>query len=279
MNYISFNGKIVEEAKPVLLAANRGYRYGDGLFETIKVSNGDILLASLHFERLFSGLAVLQFEIPSLFTPKKLKEEILYLCKKNNCSQSARIRLSVFRGNGGLYDGNKSLEYTIECWPLHDIENKLNENGLIIDIYPDAHKSCDKFSNLKSANFQPYSLAALFAKEQKLNDCLVLNTNGHIADSTIANLFLIKNETIITPSLNQGCIDGVMRRYLLTSMSHKGWSVEETSVSIDDLINAEEVFLTNAIKGIRWVKQFRNASYTNKRVVEIYRQFVQTIDN
>lgn len=269
----------MEEAKPVLLAANRGYRYGDGLFETIKVSNGDILLASLHFERLFSGLAVLQFEIPSLFTPKKLKEEILYLCKKNNCSQSARIRLSVFRGNGGLYDGNKSLEYTIECWPLHDIENKLNENGLIIDIYPDAHKSCDKFSNLKSANFQPYSLAALFAKEQKLNDCLVLNTNGHIADSTIANLFLIKNETIITPSLNQGCIDGVMRRYLLTSMSHKGWSVEETSVSIDDLINAEEVFLTNAIKGIRWVKQFRNASYTNKRVVEIYRQFVQTIDN
>jgi branched-chain amino acid aminotransferase len=120
-------------------------------------------------------------------------------------------------------------------------------------------------------------MAALFAKENKLNDCLVLNTNGNIADSTIANLFIISNDKIITPSLDQGCINGVMRRHLLTSLRKEGWKVEEAPVSIDTILTATEVFLTNAIKGISWVRQFSNSLYTNKRTAEIYKQFVQTI--
>jgi branched-chain amino acid aminotransferase len=278
MNYISFNGKIIDDAKPVLLATNRSYRYGDGLFETIKVLNGKILLADKHFERLFAGLALLKFEISLLFNRTRLEEEILHLCQKNNCDKLARIRLSVSRGNGGLYDEDKKLQYLIECWPLSESENQLNENGLVIDVYPDARKSCDKFSNLKSANFQPYSMAALFAKEKKLNDCLVLNTKGNISDSTIANLFIIKGERIITPSLEEGCIDGVMRKYILISLRNAGRYVEETSVSIEAILNADEVFLTNAIKGVRWVRQFRDSLYTNKNSIEIYKEFVQTID-
>ena len=277
MNSICFNGKIIPADEPVLLASNRGYRYGDGLFETMKVAEGKILLSNHHFERLFAGLALLQFEIPRLFLRQKTEDEILSLCKKNNCEGLARVRLSVFRGNGGLYDEDKGLQYLIECWPLTESVSKLNENGLVIDVFPGAEKSCDKFSNLKSANFLPYSMAALYAKEKKLNDCLVLNTTGGIADSTIANLFIIKNAIVITPGLEEGCVNGVMRQYLLKKLQAADYAVQEATLSVNDIIAADEVFLTNAIHGIRWVRQFRDMSYSNVKTVEIYNRFIKTI--
>jgi branched-chain amino acid aminotransferase len=277
MNSICFNGKIIAATEPVLMASNRGYRYGDGLFETIKILNGRILLGNYHFERLFTGLSLLQFQIPVLFTVEKIEKEILLLCRKNNCGDLGRVRLSVFRGNGGLYDEDKVLQYLIECWPLNESVNNLNENGLVIDIYPDAEKSCDKFSNLKSANFLPYSMAAMYAKEKKINDCLVLNAIGGIADSTIANLFIIKNSIIITPGLEEGCVNGVMRRHLNREMRNAGYEVQEASVLLNDILTADEIFLTNAINGIRWVKQFRDKSFTNIKTLEIYNRFVKTI--
>jgi branched-chain amino acid aminotransferase len=277
MNSICFNGKIVSGNEPVLMASNRGYRYGDGLFETMKVVNGNIALSQFHFERLFSGLSLLKFEIPKLFTVGKLQQEIMHLCRKNECEKLARVRLSVFRGNGGLYDEDKTLQYIIECWPLNESVTKLNANGLVIDVYPDAEKSCDKFSNLKSANFLPYSMAAQYARENKLNDCLVLNNSGGIADSTIANLFIIKNEIILTPGLEEGCVSGVMRRYLIEKLQTSGYELREEALTVSNLKAADEIFLTNAINGIRWVKQFRDTMYTNNHAAQIYNQFVQTI--
>lgn len=277
MNSICFNGKFFSADEPVLLASNRGYRYGDGLFETMKVQQGNILLADYHFERLYTGIAMLQFEMPRLFLRQRTEDEILHLCKKNKCEQLGRVRLSVFRGNGGLYDEEKALQYLIECWPLNESVSKLNENGLVIDIYSEAEKSCDKFSNLKSANFLPYSMAALYAKEKKVNDCLVLNSTGSIADSTIANLFVIKNGIIVTPGLDEGCVNGVMRRHLLKEIQNAGYDTREVTVSVNDLANADEVFLTNAINGIRWVRQFRDKLYTNIKTTEIYNRFIKTI--
>ena len=277
MNHICFNGKVLPADEPALLVSNRGYRYGDGLFETMKIAGGLILLEGYHFERLFSGLSLMKFEIPGLFTKEKISHEVLQLCKKNDAEELARVRLSVFRGNGGLYVEDKALQYVIESWPLNDSANKLNENGLVIDIYPEAEKSCDKFSNLKSANFLPYSMAAQYAKENKLNDCLVLNNSGGIADSTIANLFIIKDGVVLTPGLDEGCVNGVMRRHLLTELKSAGIEANETSITTGDIKNADEIFLTNAINGIRWVRQFRNKVYTNIKTVEIYNRFIRTI--
>lgn len=277
MSQICFNGKLLKADEPVLLAANRSYRYGDGLFETIKVSGGKVLLEQLHFERLFSGLLILKYEIPKLFAEERIKNELLELCRENNVDKLARVRLSVFRGNGGLYDNDKKMQYLIECWPLSESSTQLNKNGLLIDVYPGARKSCDRFSNLKSANFLSYSMAALYAKEKKLNDCFVLNSEGNVADSTIANIFLIENGIIKTPALSQGCVAGVMRRHLLSILKDAGHTVQETSINEADLIRADEVFLTNAINGIRWVKQFRERVYANNKTIEIYNQFVKTI--
>jgi branched-chain amino acid aminotransferase len=277
MNHICVNGKMLPADEPALLVSNRGYRYGDGLFETMKIAAGRIVLENYHFERLFSGLLLMKFDKPGLFTKEKISQEILQLCKKNECEKLARARLSVFRGNGGLYDEDKTLQYVIESWPLIESVNKLNENGLVIDIYPDAEKSCDKFSNLKSANFLPYSMAAQYAKKNKLNDCLVLNNSGGVADSTIANLFVINNGIVITPALEEGCVSGVMRRHLLTELKEAGIEANETAITTGDIKNADEIFLTNAINGIRWVRQFRDKMYTKIKTVEIYNQFIKTI--
>jgi len=273
MNSISVNGKISDAAKPALLVSNRGYRYGDGLFETMKFAEGKIVLETFHFERLFNSLELLKFKIPQLFTIEKLRQEILTLTRKNKCEQLARVRLSVFRGHGGLYENDKDKEpqYIIECWPLSESINNPNENGFIIDIYPIAKKSTDIFSNLKTANFLPYAMAALYAKENKLNECLVLNTAGNIADATISNLFIIKDQMILTCALSQGCVNGVMRRNILES----GLFVKETIITEEDLLLADEVFLTNAISGIRWVKQFRDKTYNNDETIKIYDRIIK----
>lgn len=275
--FICLNGKILRAEDPVLLASNRGYRYGDALFETMKVASKNILLETYHFERLFAGLRLLQFEIPKLLTREKLRNEVILLAEKNHCGNLARIRLSVFRGNGGVYDEERTPQYLIECWPLNESLNRLNENGLVIDVFPAARKSCDSFSHLKSANYLPYTMAAIYAKANKLNDCLVLNTDGNIADATIANVFLIKEGVVITPGPDQGCVNGVMRRHLLEKMKDAGYSIQENPVSVSTLEEADEVFLTNAISGIRWVKQFREKVYSNNLTVEIYNRFIKTI--
>lgn len=282
MNYICLDGKLLPADQPVFMADNKAYRYGDGLFETMKMVRKKIALQDFHFDRFFRGLQLLQVDIPILLTAEKLSQQVLHLCEKNNCEQLARIRVSAFRGNGGLYEGNDRLNYLIESWPLD--EDQWNVNGLVIGICPHARKISDEFSNLKSANFLPYTMAAKYAKANQWNDCLVLNHYGRIADSTIANVFMVKEGRVYTPPLSEGCIEGVMRRYLLDTLNvdpdnYQGMmpNIGEQPITIDDLLSADEVFLTNAIKGIRWVRQFQDKIYTHKHTFRIYSQFVKTI--
>ena len=277
MNSVCFNGKIVRADHPIFTAENRGYRYGDGLFETMKVLNGKILLESYHMDRLYSGLRLLKYELPSEFTPEEITEKILLLCHKNDCKALARVRLSVSRGNGGLYNGDEKLQWVVETWPLEQAANRLNDNGFIIDVYPHARKGCDEFANLKSANFLSYVMAARFAKENKMNDSLLLNQFRRIADASIANVFIIKNDLIITPSLSEGGVSGVMRKYLMENLKNSNYQVQEGTVTVEDLEEASEVFLTNAIKGIRWVGQFRNRTYKNHTSSEIYHRYIETL--
>lgn len=275
MSVVCINGRFVPTDEPVLLAANRSYRYGDGLFETIKVKAGELLLPDYHFDRLYKSLHLLQYEMPALFLRQRTENEILQLCKKNRCESLARVRLSVFRGNGGLYDEGRQLQYLIECWPLDEAVQSFNENGFVIDVFPDAQKSCDKYAALKTASFLPYAMAALYAKKNRLNDCIVLNTNGRVADTSIANIFIVKNDNVITPPLSEGCIDGVMRKHLLHTMPEKGFRISERPITINDLLEADEVFLTNAVKGIKWVKTFREISYLCGLSLKIYEQVLK----
>lgn len=276
--HICFNGKTFEGTDRIFTAANKGYRYGDGLFETIKIVNSNIPLFELHMDRLFRGVKTLELSTSRLFTAEKLRSDIITLCNKNQCSILGRIRLSVSRGEGGIYeqDGDH-LHYLIEAWPANVATNRLNENGLVIGVYPHAKKSMDIFSSLKSANFLPYTMAARFTKQQQWNDCLVLNTEGNIADSTIANVFLVKNDTILTPAQGEGGVKGVMKTWLLEKLRHAGYKISEKKISVEEALDAEEIFLTNAMNGLRWVGQLENKSFTNRVSLSIYRDFIQQL--
>lgn len=278
MSQIIFDGRLHPSDSPLVPAPNRGLRYGDGLFETIRMIRGEMPLFDRHMARLWKGLSLLGFDCPALFTPSLLKQEIHRLAEKNKVGHQARIRLMLIRGNGGLFDpDNHHPHYVIEATSLPDHYLQLNVNGWDIGLYPDARKSADVFSNSKTNNFLAYVMAASYAKKNRLNDCLVLNQYNRIADSTIANLFLIHKGQLITPSLEEGPVAGVMREYLIDSLSSQGYIIQQAPIEAGLLLEADEVFLTNALYGIRTVKQFENRSYTNRETVKIYNRFIQTI--
>ena len=271
MNYFIYNGKLCKEDVAVLSAGSRGLRFGDGLFETIKSINGQPEFLDEHLARLWKGMQVLQFSIPKHFTPDRLQDEIESLLKKNGHIKNARIRLTIFRGDGGLYDEiDHKPNYFIETWALADETGTWNSNGLVLGIYADAKKSFDILSNLKHNNFLPYVMAALYAKKEKWNDAILLNTDGRLCDTTIANIFLIKDEVVYTPALQETCIAGIMRKHIINRLTTDGYKLIEGQLTITDLQNADEVFLSNSIYNMRWVQRIDDKQYTCSQAQKIY---------
>lgn len=248
--------------QPLFNAQNRSFRYGDGVFETMKVCGGRILLAQFHFDRLLLSLKMLQIE--NSLDVSELSRLILELCQKNSRTRLARVRFAVFRNS------YNQAEYVIEALPLSEDVNQWNEKGLTIDLFPHARKNADAFSNLKTANFLPYVLAEIFAKERNIDDAVVLNASNHLADSSKANVFLIKKKEIFTPALHQGCVSGVVRRFLLEELKKKDFRIHQQEISEQQLLDADEVFLTNSIYDMRWVEKFRDKEYSSRESFFIY---------
>jgi len=277
MEHFIFNGKLHKTGWGIASANNRGLRFGDGLFETIKSVNGHLEFIDEHFARLWKGLQVLQFTIPKHFTPDLLEQEIKNLLTKNEHDKIARVRLTVFRGDGGLYDAtDHKPNYLIQSWELPDETGNWNSNGLVVGIYKDVKKSYDILSNLKHNNFLPYAMAAIHAKNEKWNDAILLNTEGRLCDTTIANIFLIKDEVIYTPALPEGCIAGVMRRNIVQKLTEANYKLVEGKLSVDELLDADELFLSNSIYNIRWVQSIGDKKYTNMQTQKIYAAFFST---
>ena len=277
MNYFLFNGKVCKEDDVILSASSRGLRFGDGIFETIKSINGRLQFLDEHLARLWKGMKVLQFTIPKHFTPDRLQDEIEGLLKKNEHVNKARVRLTIFRGDGGLYDEiDHKPNYIIQTWALANDTGAWNSNGLVLGIYTDVKKSFDVLSNLKHNNFLPYVMAALFAKKEKWNDAVLLNTYGRLCDATIANIFLIKDEVVYTPALQEACIAGIMRWYIINGLTAAGYKVVEGQLTIADLEDADEVFLSNSIYNMRWVGSIGDKEYTCSQAQKIYAAIFST---
>jgi branched-chain amino acid aminotransferase len=261
---ILYNNRLLPAETPLVGATSRGLRYGDGLFETIKAIEGRPLLAAFHWDRLWSGLNTLQFIIPPHFTPSFLEQEIHRLCRSNGHNGWARVRINIFRGDGGVNDPVfHHPEYIIETWPLEKAFTPGDSHGLEAGVFPHGRKALDAFANLKSNNYLVYLMGALWATSQKLNECLILNTEERIADASISNLFFIRGGVVHTPPLSEGGVAGVLRRFLLEQLPSWGYVGKETAVTTDYLAGADEIFLTNAITGIRWVKGLGDQRYTH----------------
>ncbi len=273
-DYINYNGKLYFSDEKIISASNRSFRYGDGFFETMKLIDGNIIFQDLHFERLFSSLRVMQFEKPDFFTKDYLLHQIKLLVKKNNQPHLCRIRITIFRGDGGLYDvENNQPNYIIQSWLLQTFPY-YNKQGLILDIYTQSRKTADAFSHIKSNNCLPYLMAVLWSKKNHFDDALLMNCYNRISEATTSNIFVVKEGTINTPALTEGCIAGVTRQYLLDCMKKENLKHQETQVTIDDVTQADEIFLTNAGWHIQWIKQCSHKLYINDTSEYLYETFI-----
>ncbi len=264
VTYINFNGNIVDSSQPVFTAANRAFRYGDAVFETIRLMQGEILFFEKHLSRLSMSMKLLGMNPHDDLTFHNLYLSIRHLDQVNNLKGNGRIRLEVFRNDGGLYTPySNDVSYVMETTPIVSKSYKLNENGLKIELYTDIKKPVSGLSNLKSSNALYYVMAGLYKNLLKTGDCLVLNTDNRIAEAISSNIFLVSKEVISTPSLSEACVAGVMRETVIEHLKKQGISVHEKGIAIEDLLAADEVFLTDVINGIRWVGAFRNKRFFN----------------
>jgi branched-chain amino acid aminotransferase len=274
MSYVNINGEVKKEEEVLISPHNRAFRYADGFFETIRLFKGKIVLEDLHFERLYYSLNVLKFQEKSFPSKDIIVDQIKKIVEKNEITTAARIRLTVFAGDGALHQNVERIpNYIIQVSSLDEVYI-LNEQGLVIDIFKDAVKPCDILSPVKSNNFLPYVMGSLWCKEQQLNDCILLNPYGNIADATIANVFIVKDGHIQTPPITDGPVDGVMRKYLLPCLRQNDIPYKEVSLTAQDVLQASEVFLTNAIKGISWVKRLGRSGYTNELSTYLHKKFI-----
>ncbi len=223
-------------------------------------------------------MQMLGFEIPALFTREMLEKEILDLCRKNKHLPAARVRISLFRGDGGIFDPiSHRPNYIIQTWELPENYTELNSNGLELLVYPAGRKSCDQFSNLKSNNALLYLMAAKYAKDNKCNEALILNSAEKIADATIANIFWIKAGRIFTNPLTDGIVAGVMRQYIIDYFSKNNIPVVQGSINEVQLAEADEIFLTNALYGLRWVGAMGNKAFGQELIRPIYRDIIRPL--
>ena len=269
MEWVCYNGAFLPADAPLFTAANRGFRYGDGVFETAKFYNNQLLLHTHHFERLFSGLKLLNI-IPSV-TAADLLAAVSDLCHRNACANMARVRIAVFR------EVENSGSYVIEAAPLDQQKFQWNEQGWCVVLYPFARKSSDAFANLKSANYLPYVMAGQYAAERGADESLVLNTANHICDGSKTNLFLLTGWDVTTPALSEGCVAGVMRRAVIDFLKTAGYAVHQKQVTEEDLLQAEQVFLTNAIEGLRWVAYFGEKRYNYGDLKKLHHELFSSI--
>lgn len=267
--YLFFNSAFHPVSTPLFTAGNRAYRYGEGLFETMLYTSGRIWFLNDHTERLLNGIKTIGLKTPAYFNLQFIERTVHELVNKNGQEQ-ARIRLSITAGDGLLssFDEN-GFEVLIESFPLETLPGKLNEQGWIVGLLPGAAKNTDVFSSYKTASHLTYALAARYAVECKLNDCIVLNASGAVCDTSIANIFMIKKQEIITPPLSSGCIDGVLRKNLLNRLPAAGYHLSQREILPAELESADELFITNVIQGMRWICRYNEKEYGNEQVTVI----------
>ncbi len=270
MEYILHNDEFVPADQPILTAHNRGFRYGDGLFESMRMSNGKLKFAEQHADRLKAGMKALKIEGGNLLDEYFLRQKTTELCRKNKLRDNVRFRLSVYRAGDGLYTpANNKSGYVLEASALTENNYELNKKGLIVDVYDELTKQIDKLANYKTSNSLLYVMAGLYKKQHRLDEAFILNQNGFLCESISSNVFVVYNQQIYTPALSEGCIAGVMRGVVMNIAKMNSISMVEAQINPEVLKEADEVFVTNAVGGVRWVMGYGRKRYFNEVAKEL----------
>lgn len=266
--YISQNGNIITEDELKISINNRALQYGDGIFETMHASGNKVQFFYEHMDRLIKSMKILKMEVPVRFSVDTmgLQQEISKLLNKNKLFKGARVRMTVFRQSGGFYaPSSNEAEFIIQCSSLETDKYEFNSKGLLIDIYDEITKPINYLSRLKLISASMLVMAGIFKNENQLDECILLNTKGNIVEGISSNIFIVKENTILTPSLREGCLAGIMRQKVIEIARKLNYTVQdEAIIKINDIMTADEIFYTNAINGIQWVLGFKQRRYYNK---------------
>jgi branched-chain amino acid aminotransferase len=266
MRYINYNGNIYSEHEALLPVTNRAYRYGDGFFESMVMFNKKIPLLEYHFSRIQFTAEVLSGTLPQTITEDLIESMVLDLASVNDGVRNARVRIQFYRKGTGLYLPNEDeFGFSITMEALENTQFECG-NGLVVGMRDDCYKSVSMVSDLKNSSALTYVVAAQFAKAEGWDELLLLNHYSNICEALHSNIFIVKGDKLITPDLDSGCVNGVMRSYILSVYEGE---IEERPVTTQEVLDADEVLLTNAVRGIQWVSQFQASTYKNKRAVDL----------
>jgi len=259
---INFNGNIAQEDSNIL-TQNRAFLYGDGIFETVKIINGKILFLEDHYFRLMASMRVVRMMIPMNFTMEYFEEQILNLVKEQGVSSSARARITVFRNDGGLYlPQTNEISFLIKAAPLENTSYAVNTNEYEVDLYKDFYVTKQLLSSLKTTNKMIHITGSIYAHENDLANCLLLNDSKNVVEALQGNIFMVTGKKLITPPVSEGALNGIMRKQILAlAKKVEGIEVSEEIISPFDLQKADELFLTNVIMGIQPITKYRKKEF------------------
>lgn len=272
---INFNGAIVSQDANIL-TQNRAFLYGDAVFETVKIINNKILFLEDHYFRLMSSMRVIRMEIPMNFTMEYLEEQILSLIKNNVLSESSRARITVYRNDGGYYQPrNNTVSFLIHATALENTYYSIEQKEYEVDLYKDFYVSKQLLSSIKTTNKIINITGSIYANENGLDNCVLLNDSKNVVEALQGNIFMLLGNRLITPPVSEGCLNGVMRKQIL-GLAKKIAQLEvvEEAISPFDLQKADELFITNVIKGIQPITKYRKKIFT----VKIADQLVQMLN-
>ena len=271
---INFNNTLIAATTNLLSINNRAFKYGDGLFETLKVMDLKVCFLEDHYFRLMASMRMLRFEIPLNFTMEFFEQEIARTVEANNL-QNARIRFSVYRKDGGLYNPlTNEVDYVIEASELNIAEKEV----YTLELFKDYYIYSGLLSTLKTTNKLINVLASIYANENELDNCILVNEKKNVVEAINGNVFLVVGNTIKTPALTEGCIKGIIRKKVIEILeNHKNYTIEETAISPFELQKADELFITNAIVGIQAVSSYKKTNYASEVSTEIKTLLTQLI--
>lgn len=252
---INWNGVLTNDKEIYLTLNNRAFKYGDGFFETMLMVSGEIKFSDDHWIRIKKSAEILNLTLPFENYSHFLSEisKITSGVDLNNF----RIRLQCWRECDGFYLPNeKSCNYYIEINPI--LKNQSSNNNLKLGLYTKDKKNPSAYSFIKSTSALFYVLASIELKNTDFDDLIVFNTQDNPIETIQSNIFIIKNNVIKTPLLTEGCIDGVYRKNLIRVCKQCNIPLFESSVSLQMIMDADAVFLTNALKGIQIVERIND---------------------
>ena len=277
---INFNGAIVSNDTN-LLTHNRAFLYGDAVFETVKIVNSKILFLEDHYFRLMSSMRIVRMEIPMNFTMEYLEEQILTLAKAKKLENSSRARITVYRNDGGYYlPQNNTVSFLINVDGLDEKSYSIHQKEYTVDLFTDFYVAKQLLSSIKTTNKLINITASIYASENGLDNCLLLNDSKNVIEALQGNLFMLKGNRLITPPVSEGCLNGVMRKQILSLAKTMGnIEVVEEVISPFELQKADELFITNVIKGIQPITKYRKKEFTTDLSRLILQKLNDSIDS